>query len=119
MAHEELRAELERLYELNELEQLSRDLLGFEPAQIGGSAAKASFAKALVEYCVAEQAIAALADAVVAQRGDDARRFGELRANGFASHEEFGKFSMFGPFQILHKIGEGSAGICYAARYAE
>ena len=42
-----LRAELERLYELPDLLSLSRDVLGFEPSSVGGTAAKASFAFAL------------------------------------------------------------------------
>ena len=39
MALDDLRAELERLYELDELIALSRDLLGLDPQRIGGSAA--------------------------------------------------------------------------------
>jgi hypothetical protein len=116
MALDILRAELERLYELEELKGLSRDLLGLDPDRIGGTAAKGSFAKALVEYCATEDAIEALADAVVAQRGDDAQRFGEIRTRGFSPAEELESGDSFGPYLVLRKLGEGRAGITYLAR---
>ena len=63
-----LRAELERLYELPDLLALSRDVLGFEPASVGGMAAKASFAGALTAHCLEHDAIEALCDALLATR---------------------------------------------------
>src|SRR5687768_5551559 len=52
-----LQAELERLFELDELLQLSRDVLGFEPENVGGTGAKASFAGALTAHCAENEAI--------------------------------------------------------------
>ena len=47
-----LRGELERLFSLEELTQMSERLLGLDPKEVGGSSAKGSFAKALTERCV-------------------------------------------------------------------
>jgi hypothetical protein len=63
MNHTEvLRAELERLFNLDELTQLCRDALGFDPADVGGGATLGSFAGALVSYCQREDATLALVD---------------------------------------------------------
>ena len=52
-----LRAELERLFELEELLHLSKNLLGFEPDALGGMETKASFAGALAAHCEKEDAV--------------------------------------------------------------
>ena len=44
-----LRGEIERLFSLDELTALSRDLLGLDPEEVGGTGAKASFARALTD----------------------------------------------------------------------
>src|ERR1044071_741839 len=46
-----LGAELERLYELDELKTLSSGLLGLDPDELGGTTAKGSFARALARRC--------------------------------------------------------------------
>ena len=46
-AIEVLQGELERLFELRELLQLSSDVLGFDPEHVGGTASKGAFARAL------------------------------------------------------------------------
>jgi hypothetical protein len=60
---ETLSAELERLCDLVELEQLSNAVLGLEPSALGGTGAKASFARSLAERCVERDAVEALLDA--------------------------------------------------------
>ena len=50
---EHLRSELERLFELDDMMALARDLLGLRPDDVGGTAGKGSFARALVDRCVA------------------------------------------------------------------
>ncbi len=66
MIVEKLSTELERLYELPELESLSRDLLGFEPPN--GNSGKGAVARALAERCVEQDAVHALLDAVAVSR---------------------------------------------------
>src|SRR5688500_14303236 len=80
-----LRAELERLFERDELIQLSRDVLGFEPDQVGGTAAKASFAGALTAHCAENEAIEALCDALVATRSDVSTQVQTIRSVGLYS----------------------------------
>ena len=60
-----LRGELERLFELDDMKQLSSDLLGIAPEDVGASTGKGAFARALVERCSADDALPALADAIV------------------------------------------------------
>jgi len=111
-----LRAELERLYELPDLLALSRDVLGFEPESVGGTAAKASFAGALTEHCFEHDAIEALCDALLATRVEVNAKVSDLRVTGVALDEELKLDSEFGPYVILRKLGEGRLGISYVAR---
>ena len=62
MEMEGLRGELERLFELDELMKLSSTLLGFDPRAIGGTAGKATFVRALTQYCDAHGALVRLQD---------------------------------------------------------
>lgn len=114
-----LRAELERLYELPDLLQLSRDVLGFEPERVGGTSAKASFAGALTEHCLEHDAIEALCDALLATRGEVNAKVLDLRSTGLALDEELKAGSEFGRFTIVRKLGEGRLGISYLARADE
>src|SRR5579871_6037671 len=69
-----LRAELERLFSLDELTSMSQRLLGFDPEEVGGSSAKASFAQALTERCLDGDRIDALVDVIlVSRQGVDPR----------------------------------------------
>src|SRR5688572_7605659 len=61
---ENLRAELERLFDKDEPFSLSRDVLGFDPDVGGGQTNVASFAGALLGYCERKDAIEALCDAL-------------------------------------------------------
>src|SRR5258706_4000045 len=110
-----LRVELERLCSLDELTDLSRDLLGFDPEDVGGTSAKASFAKALTDRCAQVDALDALVEAVIGSRTDADPRLRELSQRGFASNETLEAGTMVGPFVIVRRIGEGSSGIVYSA----
>ena len=110
-----LRAELERLFELEELLHLSRDLLGFEPDGLGGTSAKASFAGALAAHCEAEDAVEALCDAVLALRPNASVDLVELRTSGVRKDEPLALGSTFGSFVIARELGEGRSAIAYAA----
>jgi len=111
-----LRAELERLFELPDLLTLSRDVLGFEPDSVGGTAAKASFAGALTAHCLEHDAIEALCDALLATRVEVNTKISDLRITGVALDEELKVGSEFGPYVILRKLGEGRLAISYVAR---
>jgi tetratricopeptide (TPR) repeat protein len=110
-----LRAELERLFELEELLHLSRDLLGFEPDALGGTETKASFAGALAQHCEKEDAVEALCDAVLALRLDVHPDLVEIRTSGLKKDEPLEVGSAFGPFVIARELGEGRSAMAYAA----
>ncbi len=110
-----VRGELERLFSLDEMMALSSDLLGFSPAEIGGNASKASFARALTDHCVEVDAIEALIDAVIASRAEVDARVRALGAQGISLPEEIGPGDSFGDYIITRKIGEGPRGLIYAA----
>src|ERR1700710_3263074 len=92
-----LRAELERLYELPDLMALSRDVLGFEPEGVGGTAAKASFARALTAHCLEHDAIEALCDALLATHGEVSAKVADLRVTGVVLDEELKPGAGLGP----------------------
>jgi tetratricopeptide (TPR) repeat protein len=69
-----LRAELERLFDLESLQKLSSELLDLDPNDVGGTTSKAAFARALVERSAREEMLEALADAIVLKDRDAASR---------------------------------------------
>jgi tetratricopeptide (TPR) repeat protein len=116
MSIEIVRGELERLFSLDELMALSTDLLGFDPADVGASASKASFARALTDRCVERDAVDALVDAVLASRSEVDQRLRDLSARGVSRPEELKAGETFGDFTIVRKLGEGPRGIVYQAK---
>jgi tetratricopeptide (TPR) repeat protein len=110
-----LRAELERLFELEELLHVSRDLLGFDPERVGGTAAKASFAGALAAHCAEEDAIEALCDAVLALQPDASAELVRIRTAGVSRSDELPLNGSFGHFTLVRQLGEGRSAIVYAA----
>lgn len=60
-----LRSELERLYDLDALQRISRELLGLSPESFDAGASKQSYARALAERCVRDELHEALADAIL------------------------------------------------------
>ena len=67
-----LRGKLERLFELDDMKRLSTDLLGFDPESVGSTTGKGAFARALVDHCAGEDALEALADAILISKGKGA-----------------------------------------------
>jgi tetratricopeptide (TPR) repeat protein/tRNA A-37 threonylcarbamoyl transferase component Bud32 len=116
MEIEILQGELERLFELEELLALSRDLLGFDPDAVGGAAAKGSFVKALTAHCVEAEAIEALCDALLASRSNVNPKVAQIRVSGVPLQEELSSGSTFGPYELVRKLGEGRLGISYLAK---
>jgi tetratricopeptide (TPR) repeat protein len=114
-----LRAELERLFELEELLSLSRELLGFDPETIGGTAGLGSFARSLTEHCAEHDAIEALCDALIASKADVSPEIARLGMKGLPARDEIALGERLGPYLIARKLGEGPAGITYVARADE
>src|SRR5215813_4412935 len=114
-----LRTELERLFELDELLTMSRELLGFDPESIGGTAGKTSFVRALTEHCVTHDAFQALCDAVAVSKSGASPEVAELGQRGLTPADELSLGSTLGPFMVLRKLGEGPASITYLARDEE
>jgi tetratricopeptide (TPR) repeat protein/tRNA A-37 threonylcarbamoyl transferase component Bud32 len=106
-----VRAELERLFSLDELTSMSERLLGLDPEEVGGSTAKASFAKALAERCLDGDQIDALVDVIlVSRQGVDPRMrdFGSLFGK-----EEIPQGKALGPFVVVRKLGESELSTVY------
>src|SRR5258707_6647217 len=110
-----LRGEIERLFSLDELTALSRDLLGLDPEEVGGTAAKASFARALTDRCSQVDALDALVEAVIGSRTDADPRLRDLSQRGFTVEETLSSGRMVGPVLVNRRLGEGGARIGYSA----
>ncbi len=115
MEMEALRAELEELFELDELLHLSEQLLGINPEQVGGDKAKGSYVRALTEHCARSHSVEALCDAVVASK---ARVSEALRstANVGLSKTARAPGDTFGPYVVSRVLGTGPAGTTYTAQ---
>jgi tetratricopeptide (TPR) repeat protein len=113
---ETLRAELERLYNLEELLELCQKYLGFDPGEVGGATAKASFVRSLVEYCDRVDAVEALCEAALAGKLDQSSGLREIRDNGVRADEELPLGDLLGDFLVARKIGEGRIGHVYEVR---
>jgi len=110
-----LRGELERLFELDELLKLSSRLLGFDPNAIGGTTGKASFVRALTNYCDAQGAVEALCDAVLATKPNADPRLSKWRNVGVSPESELEVGDTIEDFTIARRLGDGPQGICYRA----
>jgi tetratricopeptide (TPR) repeat protein len=108
-----LRAELERLFELDELMVLSHDVLGFDPERVGGTSTLGSFAGALVGYCRDVDALEALSDAVVVTKPQVDRRATQLAA---AEPVELKPGQHLGSYEIVRRVADGRLGTLYLAR---
>lgn len=116
MEMESLRGELERLFELDELMKLSSTLLGFNPKEIGGTSGKASFVRALTDFCAARGAVEALCDAVATIRPNADPRLLAWRNFGVWERPELAPNDAVSAFTVERKLGEGPQGTAYLAR---
>ncbi len=114
-----LRAELERLFELDDLLTLSREILGFDPEKIGGQATLSSFSGALLAHCEKEDAIVALADALRASGHDLSPAVAKISSTPPLEDSFLETGSDFGPYRIGRKLGEGRMASTYMAKGAE
>jgi serine/threonine protein kinase/lipopolysaccharide biosynthesis regulator YciM len=108
-----LRAELERLYSLDEMTSMSEHLLGLDPHAVGGALSKASFARALTERCVDGDQLDALIDVILISRQGVDPRVADVAA--LFGREEIPNGGSLGPFAIVRKLGESRQSIVYAA----
>ena len=109
-------AELERLFELEELKNLSRDVLGLDPESVGGMAAKSSFAKALTQRCLESDALVALCDTLAASKDGVDPRVAALRTHGAPGDGDLELGDELGPYLILRRLGRGRLSTVYLAR---
>jgi tetratricopeptide (TPR) repeat protein len=109
-----VRAELERLFSLEEMTSISQRFLGLDPDDVGGAAAKGSFAKALAERCFDGDRIDALVDVILASRATVDPRIREFTR--LAAGDEISQGDTFEHFLVLKKLGESELAIAYAAR---
>lgn len=108
-----LQGELERLYDLDELLSLCAEVLGFAPADVGGTGSKGAFARSLVGYCVNEDALAALVDAILLT--SDRADAGLRNALKSASNGELTPGTRVGSLKVVKKLAEGGLAIVYLA----
>ncbi|MFK7988569.1 MAG: protein kinase [Sandaracinaceae bacterium] len=106
-----LRGELERLFELDELKTMSDTLLGLDPEQVGGTDGKGAFARALVARCEDEDALLALADALILSKTDVNEKVHGIFENESGTDVKSG--TEIGGFRVLKKLGEGGTGVVY------
>lgn len=114
MVVESLSAELERLYELDELKILSSNLLGLDPDALGGASAKGSFARALAHRCAELDAVDALVDVIVASRRTlPPDLVAKLRNGGLELLDLPKEGDEVGEFLVLKELGKGPTGSVY------
>ncbi|MBI2894296.1 MAG: tetratricopeptide repeat protein [Deltaproteobacteria bacterium] len=108
-----LRGEIERLFSVEEIHALSKELLDIDPAELAGVSAKGALARQLVDKCRQRDALEALADAVTASRSDADSRVREIYRVRVPGDLPLG--SAVGDYKLLKKLGEGGAGVVYLA----
>lgn len=113
---EVLRAELERLFDLNELMSLSRDILGFDPEQIGGQATLSSFAGSLLVHCEKQDAIAALADAVRSSGHDVSPAVMHITGTATAEESLLSAGTELGDYRVARLLSESRLAASYLAK---
>lgn len=109
-----LRQDLERLFDLGELHRLARDWMGIDPEQLGASAGKGAFAKALVAECARLGAGVALCDAVAALRTGLDDRLVTLRREGLTVDPAVDPGDSVGPWGVDRILGQGGVSVVYA-----
>jgi len=111
-----LRAELERLFDLDQLFDLCRSLLAFDPEVVGGTGGIASFAQALARHAVEQDAVPALVDAIAARRGEAASRLLGLLGRRWQPEPDLRAGDTVGDYVVVRKLDAERIGTAYLAR---
>jgi tetratricopeptide (TPR) repeat protein len=99
-----LQGELERLFELESMLELSEAWLGVAPGDVGSTDAKGAFARALVDHCARIGALPALAEAIrLAGRGP-------VRVESHEPDSAPSEGSLVGGYQLVEYLGRGNLG---------
>ena len=106
-----LRGQLERHFDLEEMQALANDLLGVTPEEVGGQSGAGAFARALVDFCLEKDALEALADAIVLSGKDAAVELAPVYAHRYGPRLEPGQ--EHGGYRILKVLGDGGLGVVY------
>ena len=115
MDTETLRAELERLFELDELLHFSSDVLQLDPAHVGSTTTLASFVSALVECCAREHTLLALSDAVLVCKPDARPELLTHAAGALLDLPELRPGDLYQDFVVARSLGKGPSGACFLA----
>ncbi|MBI5531477.1 MAG: tetratricopeptide repeat protein [Deltaproteobacteria bacterium] len=116
MDTETLRGELERLFELDGLIELSRDILGLKPDDVGGTGSKAAFARALVERCAEMDAVETLFEVAEALKGKFDPKALEAILRAPPARDELHPSTSLGPYTISRKLADGPCASVYVAQ---
>jgi tetratricopeptide (TPR) repeat protein len=114
-----LTAELERLFELDQLVELSGRLLALEMPPLDDNETKASFAAKLVRQCAAGGTVEALCDAVTALREGLDPAIAQLRGRGYLPDETLRSGDRLGNYVIEECLGSGPCSTVFLARRGE
>jgi tetratricopeptide (TPR) repeat protein len=108
-----LSAELERLYDLEELAELGKNLFGLDPSSLGGGA-KAPVARGLAERCVEKEAVEALLDAMGESRRDAAKALRQKNgSNGRVTESDLAGTG----YTLVGDVGTGPNGTVHRAYF--
>jgi tetratricopeptide (TPR) repeat protein len=110
-AGEFLQGQLERLFELEGMMALSSELLGVEPAEVGGTGAKGTFARALVRHCESHDGLIVLAEAIRLSASEQDQSIEQLPQ----TDPELAVGTEVRSFKILKLIERGPLGATYLA----
>lgn len=117
MEIETLQAELERLFDLNALLDLTSNVLGFSPDSVGGTTALGSYSQALIRHCIEADAIEALCDAVRILKPSASPELDRIRAFGLGGEEPLAPGATIGDIHIVRLLGRGRVGTSYLGHY--
>lgn len=109
-----LQGQLERLFELDGMMALSSELLGVEPAELGGTTAKGAFARALVRHCETHDGLDVLAEAIRVSATDRDAPSDVLPA----ADEELAPGTQVRAYRIVERIARAPLASVYLAERA-